>query len=181
MCPPAATLYLHYSQKHHSCFRIGSTCCHCVAGLAALQSTNFDGWQTADCRLQTGVASDARCKYLYTLSFCLCVNCSVSEQDITNGMWAVGPLYFSRNWEAGVKGIRCDRGKRGKGRICVCVFVCVCSFWPRSFWLPSAFSSPSLHVCAPPPPTLLYSYRTSVAVMWLHYHMCLKCGWCEPM
>lgn len=29
-------------------------------------------------RLESGVASDAQCKYLYILSFCLCVNCRVS-------------------------------------------------------------------------------------------------------
>lgn len=29
MRAPTATLYLHHSQRNHSCFRIGSTCCHC--------------------------------------------------------------------------------------------------------------------------------------------------------
>lgn len=34
---PAATLYLHHSQRNHSCFRIGSTCCHCCQPGSAVE------------------------------------------------------------------------------------------------------------------------------------------------
>lgn len=45
MSVPAAALYLHYSQKSHSCFRIGSTCCHCCPPGSTSQR-----WQAAGCR-----------------------------------------------------------------------------------------------------------------------------------
>lgn len=52
-------------------------------------------------RPKTGVASDAGCKYLYILSFCLCANCSVSEQGIANGMWVMGLFYFEEEGDRG--------------------------------------------------------------------------------
>lgn len=135
-----------------ACFQINSTCCRCCR-LCRLVT-----WSTGS--LNTG------CKYLYSLSFCLCVNCSMSERGITNGMWVMGCTILGTR-ETEVKGIRWDRVEEDEGGvraswrpapaalwsfIPICVFVRACAV--------RLIGSQSPHSG---------SCCTSMGVMWLHF------------
>lgn len=145
---------------HRAAFRVNwlficvSACCHTLFTPLTEKPFMFQNWfhmlplllawqywralTLSTGRWKTGVASDAGRKYLYILSFCLCVNYSVSEWGITNGMWVMGCSILRRR-ETGVKGIRWDpMGVEGEGCICVCMC------WLRvgsEPWLLSEFSS----------------------------------------